>query len=292
MLAAQAIRAGTADIVVAGGMENMSAAPHLLKGLRWGIKFGDLSVTDAMIYDGLWELFNGYHMGVTGERVAEKYGVTRQEADEYSLMSHQRALAATKSGAFTEEITPVEAAGAMISKDECIREDTTIEKLGTLSPVFKKDGVLTAGNSSQLSDGAAAIVVTSQKRAEGLGIRPLARIVHSTVGGTLPADVMEAPIPTVRKLLRDKGFTIDDMDLIEYNEAYATSSIVVARELGIDLRKFNVNGGAVGLGHPIGCSGARILVTLLHGLKERGLRRGLATLCMGGGNALAMVVER
>lgn len=292
MLAAQAVRAGDAGVVVAGGMESMSGAPHLLKGLRWGTKFGDVPAKDAMLYDGLWEIYNDYHIGMTGEGVAEKYGITRNEADRFGFESHQRAAAATRNGKFVDEIVPVELKGVVFDKDECVREDTTLEKLADLPSVFKKGGILTAGNSSQLSDGAAALVITSAGMARTLELKPLGRIVEYAIGGAKPEDVMEAPIPVVGKLLKKTGFTMDEIDLVEYNEAYATSSIVVARELNIDLKKFNVNGGAVALGHPIGCSGARILVTLLYALRDRGLKRGLATLCMGGGNALAMIVER
>ena len=292
MLAAQAIKAGDADIVVAGGMENMSAAPHLVRNLRWGIKSGDLSMVDAMLYDGLWDVFNDYHMGMTGERVAEKYGITRQEADEFSLESHRKAASATKDGKFREEILPVETGDARIEKDEGIREDSSLEKLAKLPSVFKAGGILTAGNSSQLSDCAAALVVTSARKAKELGVRPLATIRAYATGGMRPEDVMESPIPTVRSLLVKTGLSTGDLDLFEYNEAYSTSSLVVMRELGIDPRKFNVRGGAVALGHPIGCSGARILVTLLYAMKDRGLKRGLATLCLGGGNAVAVIVER
>ena len=292
MLAAQSIKAGDADIIIAGGMENMSAAPHVIRGLRWGVKFGDTTITDAMVYDGLWDVYNCYHMGITGERVAQKYGITRGESDEFGLMSHQKALYATKSGKFKDEIIPVEVQGIPVEKDEGIREDTSLEKLAKLPPVFQKGGILTAGNSSQLSDGAAALVVASARKARELGIKPLAKIIDYAIGGTKPEDIMEAPIPTVKKLLGKTGFTINDMDLIEYNEPYASASIVVSRELEIDPQKLNVNGGAIALGHPIGCSGARILVTLVYALKERGLKRGLATLCMGGGNALAMIIER
>ncbi len=288
MLAAQTVKAGDADIIVAGGMENMSRAPHLIRSLRWGVKFGDTSIVDAMVYDGLWEVYNDYHMGITGERIAEKYSITREEADEFALSSHRKALHAIKSGKFNDEIIPVE----NIERDEGVREDTSLEKLAELPPVFKKGGILTAGNSSQLSDGAAALVLTSARKAEELGLDPFARITAYATGGTKPEDVMEAPIPTIKKLLRKTGFTMDDMDLIEHNEAYASASIAVARELEIDTKKFNVNGGAIALGHPIGCSGARILVTLLYALKERRLKRGLATLCLGGGNAVAMIVER
>ncbi|HEY9205630.1 MAG TPA: acetyl-CoA C-acetyltransferase [Candidatus Methanoperedens sp.] len=292
MLAAQAIRAGDADLIVAGGMENMSAAPHLQRNLRWGVKLGDASITDALIFDGLWEVYNDYHMGITGERIAEKYGITREEADEFALKSHQRTLQAINGGKFREEIIAVDAHGVEVRKDEGVREDTTLDKLTKLPPVFKKDGILTAGNSSQISDGASALVVISEKKAERLGVKPLARIIDYAAGGTKPEDVMEAPIPTVRKLLKKTRFTIEDMDLVEHNEAYASASIAVARELGIDHQKLNVNGGAIALGHPIGCSGARILVTLLYALKDRGLKRGLATLCLGGGNAVAMIIER
>ncbi len=292
MLAAQAIKAGDAGIVVAGGMENMSAAPHLLNGLRWGIRFGDSSLVDAMIHDGLLDIYHKYHMGMTGERVAQKYGITREEADEFSLRSQQRAVRAGKSGKFMQEIVPVPVGAGTFERDECAREDTTLEKLSKLPAAFKENGILTAGNSSQLSDGAAALVVASAAKAAELGIKPLARIVQYTVAGTAPEDVMEAPIPAVRRLLAKTGLTIDDMDLIEHNEAFAVASIAVARELAIDPEKFNVHGGAVALGHPIGASGARVLVTLLHALQDRGLARGLATLCLGGGNAVAMIIER
>lgn len=292
MLAAQAIKTGDSGIMVAGGMENMSASPHLIRSLRRGVKFGDASIVDAMIYDGLWDVYNEYHMGITGERIAEKYGITREEADEFALGSHQKALRAINEGKFKEEITSVKVQGAVVDKDEGVREDTSLDKLAKLPPAFKKDGILTAGNSSQLSDGAAALVVASAGKVEELGLKPLGMVIDYAVGGTKPEDVMEAPIPTVRKLLKKTGFTIKDMDLVEHNEAFAPASIAVARELGIDPEKFNVNGGAVALGHPIGCSGARILVTLLYALKDRGLGRGLATLCLGGGNAVAMIVER
>ncbi len=292
MLAAQSIRAGDANIIVAGGMENMSGAPHLIKSLRWGMKFGDASITDTMVYDGLWDVYNNYHMGITGERIAEKYGITREEADEFALGSHQKTKRATDSGKFKEEIIPVEVQGKSIDRDRGVRGDTSLEKLAKLPPVFKKDGILTAGNSSQISDGAAALVVTSERKADEMGVKPLARVIGYATGGTKPEDVMEAPIPTVKKLLSTTGFTMDDIDLVEHNEAYASASITIMRELNIASEKFNVNGGAVALGHSLGCSGARILVTLLYAMKERGLRRGLATLCLGGGNAVAMIVER
>ncbi|MGE5238059.1 MAG: acetyl-CoA C-acetyltransferase [Chloroflexota bacterium] len=292
MVAAQMIRAGDCQVVVAGGMESMSCAPHLLRGLRWGVKFGEVRVADAMLSDGLWDVYGDYHMGMTGERVAEKFGVTRAEADEFALRSHRKAAAAAKEGRFSEEIIPVTVDGTSLESDECVREDTSLEKLTRLAPVFRKDGILTAGNSSQLSDGAAAVVVMSARRAEELAIKPLARIVASADGGTRPEDAMEAPIHAVRRMLAQVRMTIGDIDLVEHNEAYAPASIVVSRELAVPPEKFNVNGGAVALGHPIGCSGARILVTLVHALKQRDLKRGLATLCIGGGNTVAMIVER
>jgi acetyl-CoA C-acetyltransferase len=292
MLAAQGVKAGDAGIIVAGGMENMSASPHLIRAMRWGLRFGHTAATDAMINDGLWDVYNDFHMAITGERVAEKYGITRREADEFSLQSNRRALAATREGRFADEILPVEIDGVFLDRDECVREDTSLEKLAALGPVFKKDGIITAGNCSKLSDGAAALVITSARKAKELGLHPLARIVDYSIAGTRPEDVMEAPIPAVKKLFEKTGLGIGDIDLFEHNEAYAAASIVVERELGIPAEKMNVNGGAVAMGHPIGCSGARILVTLLYALKEKGLRRGLATLCLGGGNALAMIVER
>jgi acetyl-CoA C-acetyltransferase len=291
MLAAQAIKAGDADIIVAGGMENMSAAPHLLNGLRWGVKFGDAPLEDAMIHDGLIDAFKLYHMGMTGERVAEKYGITREKADEFSLDSQRKAADAENSGNFSREIVPVSIGERLFDRDECIREDTTIDKLAALPPAFKENGILTAGNSSKLSDGAAAIVVTSAGKAMQLGIKPLCTIVDYSAAGTLPENVMEAPIPAVRKLLGKTGLTIDDMDLFEHNEAYSSASIAVARELAVDPARFNIRGGAVALGHPLGASGARVLVTLVHALRDKGVKRGLATLCLGGGNAVAMIIE-
>ncbi|TFG41454.1 MAG: acetyl-CoA C-acetyltransferase [Bacteroidia bacterium] len=292
MLAAQAVRAGDADVIVAGGMENMSNAPHLIRSLRWGMKFGDTSITDAMLHDGLWDVYNNFHMGMTGELIAGKYHITREEADAFSLGSHRKALSAMRNGKFDEEVVPVESGSTTVEIDEGVREDTSLEKLAKLPPVFKKNGILTAGNSSQVSDGAAALVVTSARKAQELEVTPLARIIDYATGGMKPEDVMEAPIPTVRKLLDKTGFTMDDMDLVEHNEAYASASIAITRELDIDPETFNVHGGAIALGHPIGCSGARILVTLMYALMDRGLHRGLATLCLGGGNAVAMIIER
>jgi acetyl-CoA C-acetyltransferase len=296
MLAAQAIKAGDAELVVSGGMESMSNAPYLVKELRWGLKYGDARLLDGMICDGLWDVYNQFHMGVTGERVAEKFGVTRAQADQYAYESHTKAANSRKEGRFDDEIVKVEietedGSAKAFDFDECIRADTTLERLAKLKAVFKPDGILTAGNSSQLSDGASALVVASEERAERANIKPVARIVAYNTGGVKPEDVMEAPIPTVRALLKKTGMTVDDIDLFEHNEAYSTASIVVRDQLGIPEEKFNVNGGALALGHPIGCSGARVLTTLIYALKNRGKKRGLATLCLGGGNGVAMIIE-
>jgi acetyl-CoA C-acetyltransferase len=291
MLAAQAIRAGDADIIIAGGFENMSASPHLLDGLRWGVKFGDAPLEDSMLHDGLIDAFKLYHMGMTGERVAEKYGITREMADEFSLDSQRKAADAASGGKFSEEIVAVPIGGRVFDSDECVREDTTINKLAALPAAFMENGILTAGNSSKLSDGAAAVVVASAEKARELGAKPLCTIVGYTAAGTPPEDVMEAPIPAVRKLLEKTGLTINDIDLFEHNEAYASASIAVMRELDVDPARFNIRGGAVALGHPLGASGARILVTLVHALRDKAVKRGLATLCLGGGNAVALILE-
>ncbi len=297
MLAAQSIRAGDNDIVVAGGMENMSNAPYLVRNLRWGLKYGHAQLLDSMIVDGLWDAYEDFHMGMTGELVARRFRITRREADEFAFESHMRAARAAKAGRFGGETVKVEIEREggkvdLFEKDECVRPDTTIEKLSALKPVFRKGGILTAGNSSQLSDGAAALVVASEDAAKRLSVKPLARVVAYGTGGLEPSRVMEAPIPTTKALLRKAGMKIDDIDLFEHNEAYSTASIAVRKALGVDPERFNVNGGAVALGHPIGCSGARVLTTLLHEMKRRGAARGLATLCLGGGNAVSMIVER
>ena len=297
MLAAQSIRAGDQEVVVAGGMENMSNAPYLVRNLRWGLKYGDARLQDSMIADGLWDAYNDYHMGVTGELIAKKYRITRKEADEFAFESHMRAANASKGGRFEEETVKVEIeheGGGVghFATDECIRPDTTMEKLSRLKPVFKEGGILTAGNSSQLSDGASALVVASEEAADRLGVKPIARIADYCTGGLEPERVMEAPIPTTRSLLKKAGMAISDIDLFEHNEAYSTASIAVRRALGVDEKRFNVNGGAVALGHPIGCSGARVLTSMLHEMKRSGKRTGLATLCLGGGNAVAVVVTR
>jgi acetyl-CoA C-acetyltransferase len=277
-------------------MESMSNCPYLVKNLRWGLKYGDARLLDSMIVDGLWEAFHDYHMGMTGELIAKKFGITRREADEFSCASHAKAAKAAKAGIFEEEKVKVEIRheGGQVTEfneDECIRADTTLEKLSALKPVFKPDGILTAGNSSQLSDGAAAVVVASEEAADRLGVRPLAKVVAYGTGGLEPKWVMEAPIPTTKALLKKAEMSIEDIDLFEHNEAYATASIAVKRALGVDDDKFNVNGGAVALGHPIGCSGARVLATLIYQMRRSGKKRGLATLCLGGGNAVAMIVE-
>jgi acetyl-CoA C-acetyltransferase len=292
LLAARAIKSGDAQMVVAGGMENMSAAPHLLHGLRWGVKVGDAHLIDVMLHDGLLDAFHNIRMGETGERTARKYGLTRQQADAFSLRSQQRAARARLEGDFDKEIIPVTANGTSFTTDECVRGGITPERLADLAPSFAENGLLTAGNSSQISDGAAALVVASASRAMELGLNPLAEITHYAVAGTAPEDVMEAPIPAVRKLLAETGLTMADIDLVEHNEAFSVASLAVARELDIPMEKLNVRGGAVALGHPIGASGARILVTLLHAMQDRGGKRGLATLCMGGGNGLAMLIEQ
>jgi acetyl-CoA C-acetyltransferase len=296
MFASQAIKAGDAECLVAGGMESMSQSPYLQKNLRWGLKFGDAKVLDAMLLDGLWDAYNDFHMGVTGEIIAERHHVSREEADQFALASYKKALAATQQGAFKSEIVPIEVKQpnglvGIFESDECVRPDTTLEGLKYLKPVFKPNGVLTAGNSSQLSDGAAAVVVMSEAKAKSKGLEILARIVDYGQAAVKPELVMEAPIPACKALLKKADLSIRDMDLIEHNEAYSTASIVVSDELGVPENKFNVNGGAIALGHPLGCSGARLVVTLIYALRNRKLHRGLATLCLGGGEAVAMILE-
>ena len=297
MIAASEIRAGDADIVVAGGMENMNLAPYLLQKARFGYRLFDGKLVDSMVNDGLWDIYNNFHMGMTGEIIAEKYGITRQDADELSLASHKNAAAAIKSGKFKDEIVPVEVpvkgGKAEFSVDEGPREDTTMEKLGKLKPVFKPaGGIVTAGNASQISDGAAAVVVMEKSKAHDLGLKPLVSIRDYAAAGVKPELVMEAPIPTINKLLAKTKLTVNDIDLFEHNEAFASASCAVVKAFSIPRDKFNVNGGAVALGHPIGCSGTRILVTLIHELIKRNGKRGLATLCLGGGTGVAMIVER
>jgi acetyl-CoA C-acetyltransferase len=296
MMAADVISAGRGDLFIAGGMESMTNAPYLLEKARFGYKLFDSQLVDAMVRDGLWDSFNDFHMGNTGEIIAERYGVTRQAADEFSLWSHQKAVRAMKEGRFKEEIVPVELksrkGSTLISDDEGPREDTTLEALSRLKPVFRDNGVLTAGNSSSINDGASALVIASPAKAGQLGGEPLARIVDYSAAGMKPELIMEAPIPAVQKLLQRNSLQMSDIDLFEHNEAFSTASIAVKDTLKVPEDRFNVNGGAVALGHPIGCSGARVLTTLLYEMKRRDVARGIATLCLGGGNAVAMLVER
>jgi acetyl-CoA C-acetyltransferase len=295
MFAANAIKAEEYEVIVAGGMENMNAAPYLLKQARFGYRLNDNKIVDHMVHDGLWDIFNDMHMGHTAEIVAERFKVTREQADLLSYQSHVKALKAQAEGRFQKEIVPVVMKGkkgdTVFDKDEGIRPDTTVEALAKLQPAFRKDGMVTAGNSSQLSDGAAALIVCSRRYAEGKGIKPLAEIVGYATGGTRPEWIMEAPMPATRKLLSTLKMDIGEIDLFEHNEAFATASVAVRSELKVPEDRFNVNGGAIALGHPIGCSGARLLVSLIYALKDQGKRTGLATLCLGGGNAVSMVVR-
>ncbi|MBI1914189.1 MAG: acetyl-CoA C-acetyltransferase [Planctomycetes bacterium] len=296
MLAAQAIRAGDAELVVAGGMENMSRAPYLLFGARTGWKFGDQKVADAMIHDGLWCAFEDWHMGEAAEHIACKCGVSRANQDRFALQSQQRAAAAWEHGDFAAEVVPVTVGSGpkakTSSRDESIRPETTVEGLAKLKGVFREGGTVTAGNASTLSDGAAAVIVGTARAAERTGTRPLARVVAYATAGVAPKDIFIAPVLAVRKVLEKAGLSLKDIDLFELNEAFAAQMLACGKELGLDEGRVNVNGGAIALGHPIGASGTRVLVTLLHGLERRGLKRGLASLCLGGGNAVAMVIER
>jgi acetyl-CoA acetyltransferases len=295
MLASDAIKAKQYDVIVAGGMENMSAAPYLMPGARWGYRMNDQTVKDSMVHDGLWDIFNDQHMGFTGEIVAERFNISREEADILSYESNMKAAAAIKNGKFKNEIVPVavkqKKETVLIDTDEGVRADTTVEALAKLRPVFKADGKVTAGNSSQLSDGASALVITSRSYAEEHSLKPLAVIEAYGERGVLPEHIMEAPIPTTEAVLKKAGMTIDDIDLFEHNEAFATASCAVRKALNVPNEKFNVNGGAVALGHPIGCSGARVITTLVHALKDRKKEVGLGTLCLGGGNAVTMIVR-
>ncbi|HEY6444395.1 MAG TPA: acetyl-CoA C-acetyltransferase [Candidatus Acidoferrales bacterium] len=297
-LAAQAVTLGESEIVVAGGMESMTNAPYLMKGARTGFRLGNSELLDSMIVDGLWDAYENFHMGMTAELVAEKYGISRQEQDEFALESHRKAVRATKSCFVSEQIVPIElpqrkGPPLIIKVDESPREDTSLEVLGKLKPAFKKEGgTVTAGNAPGTNDGAAAVVVTSEKTAARLGRPVMARIVAQAVSGVEPKWVMMAPVDAVEKLLAKTGWDRDkDVDLYELNEAFAVAAIAVTRQLKLDPEKVNVNGGAVALGHPIGASGARILVALLYELQRRNLKRGIAALCLGGGNAVALAVE-
>jgi len=298
-LAAQAIQTENSSIVVAGGMESMTNAPYLLPQARKGYRLGNAQIIDSMVNDGLWDVFNNYHMGITGENVAEKYGITREEQDEFALNSHRKALAAINECRFKSQIVPVELAPrkkggdpVIFDKDESPREDTTIEVLRSLKPAFKKDGTVTAGNAPGVNDGAAALLVTSARRAKELGTEPLARIVAQATSGIDPRWVMMAPVGAVRQIWEKTGWKNEDVDLYELNEAFSVQALGVMRELGLDPDKVNVNGGAVAIGHPIGASGARVLVTLIYEMMRRNVHRGIAALCLGGGNAVAMAVER
>jgi len=297
MLAGNGISVGEIEVAVAGGMESMTNAPYLLKGARQGYRLGNGELIDSVIHDGLWCAFDNWHMGCTGEVVAERYDVGRDEQDQYAFGSHQKAVAAMKEGRFDKEIVPIEiprkkGPPVIVSSDEGPREDTSIQALGRLKPAFKEGGTVTAGNAPGVNDGAAALVIASASVARKLGKQPLARIVAQATSGVEPKLVMMAPVSAIRKTLERAGWDLADVDLIELNEAFSVQAVAIIRELGIDPTKLNVNGGAVALGHPIGASGARILVTLLHEMQRRGVRRGLAALCLGGGNAVAMAIER
>ena len=295
-LATQAILLGDADIVVAGGMENMSAAPYILRQARTGYRLNDGAIVDTMVFDGLWDIYNNFHMGNTAELVSEKYKVSREEMDEYAVNSHRKAVAAQEKGNFKEEMMTVELPQkkgdpVRIDRDEGPRADSSAEGMAKLKPVFKAGGTITAANASQISDGAAAMVLLSEKKAQELKVKPVARVTGYATGGMKPEWVMMAPTIAIPKLLKKVGLAIDDFDAIELNEAFAVQPCAVMKELKMNPAKVNINGGAVALGHPIGCSGARLIVTLLHVLKQTGGKRGLASLCLGGGNAVALSVE-
>jgi acetyl-CoA C-acetyltransferase len=294
-LAAQAIKAGDAEVIVAGGIENMSAAPYYAPRMRWGARMFNTEMVDGMVYDGLWEIFYNYHMGVTSENIAVKLGISRKEQDEFALESNNRALAAIKNGTFKEEIVPVEVKvkreTRLFDTDEHPRE-TSMELLGKLPAVFKADGAVTAGNASAITDAGAALVVMSAKKAQQLGLKPMAAIRAYATGGVDPAYMGLGVVPATRKVLKLAGVTLKDIDYTELNEAFASQSIGCIRELGFDMSKTNLHGGGISLGHPIGCTGARILVTLMYEMKRRNLKLGLATLCIGGGQGMAMIIER
>jgi acetyl-CoA C-acetyltransferase len=298
-LGAQNILCDDADVVVAGGMESMSNAPYLLPGARKGLRMGDASLVDSMIRDGLWCSCDDQHMGMTAELVAEKYGITRHQQDAYALESHRRAATAWSEGWFDREVVPIAvpskkkgADPVIITRDESVREDASIEALAGLRPAFKSDGTVTAGNAPGVNDAAAALVLMSSSRAAEMGLKPLATITAHAVSGVEPRWVMMAPVSGVRRVLEKAGWTADEVDLFELNEAFSVQALAVSRELGLPLSKVNVNGGAVAIGHPIGASGARVLVTLIHEMIRRDVRRGVAGLCLGGGNSVALAIER
>ena len=297
MLAEQAIRCGDAELILAGGMESMSNAPYMLTGARTGFRMGNQQVIDLMIHDGLWDSYNDYHMGNTGEVVSERYDVSREQQDQWALQSHQRAIAAIDAGKFAKEIVPVEVPQRkkdpiLFDTDESPRRDTTLEALGKLRAAFKKDGTVTAGNAPGVNDGAAALIVTSAEHAKRLGLAPRAEIVAQAASGLAPELVMMAPEKAIRAVWEKTGWKTDEVDLYEINEAFAVQQVALGKELGIDPAKHNVWGGAVALGHPIGASGARVLTTLLHALEEGGHEKGIAALCLGGGNAVALAIRR
>jgi len=297
MLADQAIRAGDIDIAVAGGMESASHTPYLLKKVREGLRYGNSEVVDSMINDGLWCAFEQWHMGNSGELVAEQYHVAREAQDEYAARSHQRAAKATDAGFFKEEILPIsipqrQGPPVIVDRDEPIRADTTAAVLGKLKPAFKEGGSVTAGNAPGVNDGASALVVMAEDRAKALGVAPIARIVAQATSGLAPRFLLMTPVEAVRRVAEKAGWTLGDVDLFEINEAFSVQLVAVLKELGIDPEKVNVHGGAVALGHAIGSSGARVLTTLLYALKQRNLKRGIASLCLGGGNGVALAVER
>jgi acetyl-CoA C-acetyltransferase len=296
-LAAQAIKAGDAEIVIAGGQENMSLAPHLLQGSRDGYRMGDAKIVDSMILDGLWDVYNQYHMGVTAENVAKKYGVTREEQDAFAAASQQKAEAAQKAGRFKDEIIPLEipqrkGPAVVFDADEYPKHGTTAEKLAALKPAFDKAGTVTAGNASGINDGAAAVIMMSAKKAQELGLKPLVRIAAYSSAGVDPKIMGMGPVPASKLVLSKAGWTKDSPDLMEINEAFAAQAIGVNKEMGWDTKKINVNGGAIAIGHPIGASGCRILVTLIHEMIKRDAKKGLASLCIGGGMGVALAVER
>jgi acetyl-CoA C-acetyltransferase len=297
MMAAQGVQLGDAEIVVAGGMESMSNAPYLIPKAREGYRLGNGDLVDSMINDGLWCAFENYHMGCTGEIVADEYKIGRAEQDEFAMNSHRKAAAATTAGKFKDEIVPVEipqkkGAAIVFDTDETVREDTTVEVLGKLKPAFKQEGTVTAGNAPGVNDGASALVVTSLRRARELGVEPMGRIVAQATAGVEPRLVMMAPVEAVRKLFKKTGWSPSEVDLVELNEAFSVAAVAVTRELGFDPERVNVNGGAVALGHAIGQSGSRLLTTVLYELKRRDAHRAVVALCLGGGNAVAIAIER
>jgi acetyl-CoA C-acetyltransferase len=294
--AANMIMAGQADIVVAGGMENMSLAPYALKKARFGYRMNNSTIIDTMVNDALWDAFNQYHMGITAENVAEQWNLTREDLDEFSAWSQQKAVAAQEAGKFKDEIVPVEVKmkkkTVIVDTDEGPRPGTTAESISKLRPAFKKDGIVTAANASSINDGAAAIVVMSEEKAKELGVTPMATWVAGALGGVDPSIMGVGPVAATKKVMEKTGLTVDDMDLIEANEAFAAQSLAVGKELGFDNDKLNVNGGAIALGHPVGASGCRILVTLIHEMAKQDAKKGLATLCIGGGMGCATIVSR